>query len=116
MRQNNKKLMTTMLMGVSALLMLCSHRVCAEQLTVYKCSTTSQQLVLQDTPCKDQATLEILNIRINQSADTTVGLRRDEVVALKVMNQQLREQQILRALQNIAQNNPQAQLTLKLQN
>ncbi len=95
MRRDNRKLNTVLIMGVSALLMLSSHRVLAEEVTVFKCKQQNGKISYQDSICSDQDKMDILNIKFNKSADTDVGLRPNEKVAYAAIQKQMARQQLL---------------------
>jgi hypothetical protein len=88
-----------MLGAMAFFMMASSYRASATETLVYKCSNAKGQISYQDFACKDNQKLELLKLEINQSADTQVGLRDNEKIAMA----RLHEKQMLRQALN-AQN------------
>lgn len=96
-RRNNKLLKTLMLGSMAFVMMACSYKASATEQLIYKCVDPKGQVAFQDFACNDKQKLELLKLEINQSADTTTGLRENEKVALARLHQRQMLEKALRS-------------------
>ncbi len=91
-RKQNQKLYKTMMLSALAFMMLCSFRVSAHEIPVYKCINQNGKVVFQDKACSDNDAMQRLTLDINQSADIAPGLRAyEQVVQSRIFQKQIIE-------------------------
>lgn len=91
-RKQNQKLYKTMMLSALAFMMLCSFRVSATEIPVYKCINQKGSIVFQDKACSDAEAMQRLTLEINQAADIKPGLREyEQVVQSRIFQRQIIE-------------------------
>jgi hypothetical protein len=79
---DKRKLLTTALFGVAAILGIYSHGVYANEKPVYKCISNVGKIKFQDTACNLSDTAEVTNYTVGKEYKSKSGLRPQELVIL----------------------------------